>query len=75
MTASEAYAQFHAARLATFNAQLEKEVDRLVADGFPNSGPTRADAVYRLMAEAHDFREPEVWLAAWAACEKSQQKP
>ena len=55
--------------------KLEKEVDRLVADGFSNSGPTRADAVYRLMSEAHDFREVEVWLAAWDACEKSQLKP
>ena len=75
MTATEAYAKFHADRLEKFTAELYEEVARLVADGFPNTGPTRTDAAYRLIGESHDFRECEVWRAAWDACEKSRKTP
>ena len=60
MTATEAYTQFRAARLEKFTAELDAEVARQVADGFPNSAPTRANAASSPQALPHFMKKPTI---------------
>ena len=66
-----AYIAFHTSRLAKLEAFVAKEKALMVKDGFNDSGPVEWECRYRGLKELPDFKESEVWEAAWKACEKN----
>jgi hypothetical protein len=65
MTSNEAYAKYHAGRLARMTALADKIYAAEVADGSNASGPVRMGAIYSAIERTEGFQEREVWQAAW----------
>jgi len=65
MNSNEAYAKYHAERLARMTALADKIYADEVADGSNESGPVRMSAIYSAIEQTEGFREREVWQAAW----------